>query len=61
LENEIPFWKRRYKPIPALRDRNEYMREYYLNNDKIDASSPRDQTGPRSSFLGKVEQMRDEN
>jgi len=50
----------KYKPIRANRDRNEAMREYYLNNDKIQAEHCRKQTGEGASFMSKVALMRDE-
>lgn len=59
-KNEIPFWEMKYKPIRANRDRNEAMREYYLNNDKIQAEHCRKQTGEGASFMSKVALMRDE-
>ena len=59
-KTEIPFWEKRYKPIRANRDRNEVIRELYLNNDKIQAEHCRKQTGEGASFMSKVALMRDE-
>lgn len=59
-KTETPFWERKHTPVKYNRDRNEYMREYFLNNDKIQAEHCRKQTGEGASFMSKVALMRDE-
>ena len=46
--------------MKPTRSRAEMIRDFYLNDNRIDAKGPRAQTGPKASFMGKAAQMKQE-
>ena len=46
--------------MKPTRTRAEMIRDFYLNDNRIDAKGPRAQTGPKASFMGKAAQMKQE-